>query len=68
MPVKIIAEIGSNWEGTNDLFIEKHVKLENSKGLDSPFSITFDELAQLTNQIKRIEKFENFKIFPDVYN
>ncbi len=54
--------------GINDLFIEKHVKLEDSKGLDSPFSITFDELSQLTNQIKQIEQLENFKIFPDIYN
>jgi len=40
--------------GKNDIFIEKHVKLENSIGPDSPFSISFDELRNLVNHIQRI--------------
>lgn len=39
-----------------DIFIEKHVKLDNSTGPDAPFSITFDELQNLTEHIRRIEK------------
>ena len=39
-----------------DLFIEKHTKFENSKGPDSIFAVTYDELKQLTQHLKRIEK------------
>jgi len=39
-----------------DIFIEKHVKLDDSIGPDSPFSITFKELENLTKHIERIEK------------
>jgi sialic acid synthase SpsE len=42
--------------GEKELFIEKHVKLGNSVGPDAPFSITFGELQNMTEQIKRIEK------------
>lgn len=42
--------------GKNDIFIEKHVKLENSSGLDSPFSISFDELRNLVNHAQRIDQ------------
>ena len=39
-----------------EIFIEKHTKFENSKGPDSTFAITYEELKQLTDHIKRIEK------------
>jgi N,N'-diacetyllegionaminate synthase len=39
-----------------DIFIEKHTKFENSKGPDSTYAITYEELKQLTDHIKRIEK------------
>jgi len=39
-----------------DIFIEKHTKFENSNGPDSTYAITYEELKQLTNHIKRIEK------------
>lgn len=41
-----------------DLFIEKHTKFENSEGPDSAFAITYEELKQLTDQLKRIEKLK----------
>jgi len=42
--------------GDNDIFIEKHVKLENSIGPDSPFSISFDELRDMVDHIHRIDQ------------
>ncbi|WP_428324963.1 N-acetylneuraminate synthase family protein [Nitrosopumilus sp.] len=45
-----------NATGNNEIFIEKHVKLDKSIGPDAPFSITFDELQELTQHITRIEK------------
>ena len=44
--------------GCNEIFIEKHVKMNNSTGPDSPFSITFDELKDMTNNINRINDLE----------
>lgn len=41
-----------------DIYIEKHVKIEDSKGPDSPFSITYDELSDLIRHIKRIWSLE----------
>ena len=42
---------------TNEnIFIEKHTKFENSKGPDSTFAVTYEEVKQLTDHIKRIEK------------
>ena len=38
-----------------DIFIEKHVKMNDSKGPDAPFSITYDELANLVNHVNRID-------------
>ena len=40
-----------------NITIEKHVKLENSKGLDASTSITTGELKELISQIRVIEKF-----------
>ncbi|MGB6786339.1 MAG: N-acetylneuraminate synthase family protein [Nitrosotalea sp.] len=39
----------------HELFVEKHVKLDISKGPDAPFSISFDELSLLVKHAKRIE-------------
>jgi len=39
----------------SELFIEKHVKLNNSTGPDAPFSITFDDLRNLCQEVRRIE-------------
>ena len=44
--------------GCNEIFIEKHVKMDNSIGPDSEFSITFDELQNMTNDINRINDLE----------
>ena len=45
--------------GYNEIFIEKHVKLENSVGPDAPFSITFNELQNMTDCVNR---FNNIKL------
>lgn len=41
-----------------EIFIEKHVKLNNAKGQDSPYSISFDELTKMVEHIKRIGKLK----------
>ena len=52
------ANIGKNVEVGPFSIIEKHVKMNNSTGPDSPFSITFDELKDMTNNINRINDLE----------
>jgi N,N'-diacetyllegionaminate synthase len=42
--------------GENDIFIEKHTKFENSKGPDASFAITYEEIGEMVNHFKRIEK------------
>lgn len=42
--------------GKNDIYIEKHVKLDTSRGPDAPFSITFDELRTLIDHVRRIDQ------------
>lgn len=42
--------------GKNDIFIEKHVKLDDANGPDAPFSITFDELRTLIYHVHRIDR------------
>ena len=39
------------------IYIEKHVKLKNSKGPDASTSITTEQLKELISQIRIIEKF-----------
>ena len=39
--------------------MEKHVKLDHSKGPDSQFSIHYSELTDLVNHSKRIDKIQN---------
>ena len=41
---------------TKEIFIEKHVKLKNSKGPDASSSIDTNELKTLVDEIRRIEK------------
>ena len=43
-------------KNTSDIFIEKHVKLKNSKGPDASSSINTDELKTMVEQIRIIEK------------
>ena len=43
---------------TKEIFIEKHVKLKNSKGPDASSSIDTEELKQLVTQIRIIEKLK----------
>lgn len=38
-----------------DIFIEKHVRLEDSKGPDASFAISYDELSDLVKHLKRID-------------
>lgn len=40
--------------GKNHTYIEKHVKLDGSKGPDATFSISFDELRVLADHVRRI--------------
>ena len=44
---------------TKNCFIEKHVKLNNSKGPDASSSIDTDELKQLVHHIRNIEKMKS---------
>ncbi len=52
----IIFTIMKNKSKTKEIFIEKHVKLKNSKGPDASSSIDTDELKILVKQIREIEK------------
>ena len=49
---------------SDEIFIEKHVKMDNDKGPDSIFSITYDELTQMIHHISRI----NLLNLRDVHN
>jgi len=52
----IIFAVMKNQSKSKEIFIEKHVKLKNSKGPDASSSIDTDELGILVSQIRRIEK------------
>ena len=41
-----------------EIVIEKHVKLNNSKGPDASSSITTEELSELVKAIRKIEKMK----------
>ena len=47
-----------NKKKLKSLFIEKHVKLSNSKGPDASSSIDTNELSKLVKSIRQIEKFK----------
>lgn len=52
----IIFAVMKNQSKSKEIFIEKHVKLKNSKGPDASSSIDTDELGILVSQIRKIEK------------
>ena len=52
----IVFTILKNQRQTNKIYIEKHVKLINSKGPDASTSITTEQLAEMIKQIRVIEK------------
>lgn len=52
----IIFAILKKQKNTNHIFIEKHVKLEKTKGPDASSSITTKQLAELVSNIRVIEK------------
>ena len=45
-----------NFTSNNDIYIEKHVKLDNNKGPDSSFAISYNKLADMVYHVQRIEK------------
>jgi len=45
-----------NERGSKKIFIEKHVKLKESKGPDASTSIDIEELKELVSSIREIEK------------
>ena len=52
----IIFAVMKNQSKSKEIFIEKHVKLKNSKGPDASSSIDVEELKMLVNQIRIIQK------------
>ena len=54
----IFATLKKQKKTKNEIFIEKHVKLNNSKGPDASSSITTEELSQLVSAIRKIEKIK----------
>jgi len=54
----IIYAILKNQKHSKHIFIEKHVKLKNSKGPDASSSITINELSNLVNHIRKIENIK----------
>ena len=50
-----------NKSKTKEIFIEKHVKLKNSKGPDASTSISTETLSEMIRQIRLIEKSELHK-------
>ena len=53
----IIFTILKKIKNSKKIYIEKHVKLKNSKGPDASTSITTEQLKELISQIRIIEKF-----------
>jgi len=52
----IIFTILKKIKNSKKIYIEKHVKLKNSKGPDASTSITTEQLKELISQIRIIEK------------
>ena len=52
----IIFTILKKMKNSKKIYIEKHVKLKNSKGPDASTSITTEQLKELISQIRIIEK------------
>ena len=55
----IIFSILKKQNNAKNIIIEKHVKLNNSKGPDASSSIDTDELKQLVHHIRNIEKMKS---------
>ena len=55
----IIFTILKKIKNSKKIYIEKHVKLKNSKGPDASTSITTEQLKELISQIRIIEKFRS---------
>ena len=55
----IIFTILKKIKNSKKIYIEKHVKLKNSKGPDASTSITTEQLKELISQIRVIEKFRS---------
>jgi len=53
----IIFTILKKIKNSKKIYIEKHVKLKNSRGPDASTSITTEQLKELISQIRIIEKF-----------
>ena len=53
----IIFTILKKIKNSKKIYIEKHIKLKNSKGPDASTSITTEQLKELMPQIRKIEKF-----------
>ena len=47
-----------NQKNAKSIFIEKHVKLLNSKSLDASTSIDTNELSMMNNCLREIEKIK----------
>ena len=45
-------------KSTKKIYIEKHIKLSDSKGPDASTSITTERLTEMINQIRQIEKMK----------
>ncbi len=54
----IVFAVIKNQINAKEIFIEKHVKLKNSRGPDASSSIDTDELKILVDEIRRIQKFK----------
>jgi sialic acid synthase SpsE len=54
----IVFAVIKNQIHAKEIFIEKHVKLKNSRGPDASSSIDTDELKILVDEIRRIQKFK----------
>lgn len=56
--IPLIYAIKKKFNSNADIFIEKHTRFADSKGPDSSFAITYDELKELNSHLKRIENVE----------
>jgi sialic acid synthase SpsE len=51
----LIFSVLKNNSKSSEIFIEKHVKMDDDVGPDSTFSITYDKLTQMIQHISRID-------------
>ena len=55
----VVFSILKKRQGIKNIIIEKHVKLKNSKGPDSSTSINTQQLREMINNIRLVEKIKN---------